>query len=450
MIRLWETQAEWTRFSQELHAWIAYRERADTVGQHRSQLQAVRVLIERALDELRIPLADVPAAGNAVSIATLCRVHDRRLAWLRRVWMFFRDRFDQRDDPALGPVLRAADEVVWSCYSEPHASLTSLSGQATRLAPPLSFVEAATSPEVFPHGLVPGTLRRDVDLEFLRECLHALPFPVVRVPASCATAPWWLVHLGHEVGHVIDEQLFGYPQRAQAVAALHLADGSAEAWTRWSGEVLADVYAVLMHGPWALWALAVAEERADDEMLQERDSYPSPVLRLLVMTHACRRLQCATAPPVDDGPWRSLVSHDAASVQREADGCRVVDALLAQTVRGQTLETLVDHDPRRWRADKALRTWADRLAVRVPGGPSGRPRRVWAREVMAAAVMARAAGEHAPRDFNGAALGASLLALLPAVREPGSRAVTGSSSADLAASGRALALAVMQAEPALP
>jgi hypothetical protein len=166
---IWESDAEWRRLKRELDEWRARRVRADTLGQHRSQLEAAYTLVDRALAELRVAMATLPGAD--ASIDGQWRVHDRRIAWLRRLWAFFRERFDQRDDPALEAVLRGADEVVWSCHREPFAALASSAGVEGG-PPPLPYVEPALTPEVFPHGLVPGALRRDIDAPFLR---HAIP-----------------------------------------------------------------------------------------------------------------------------------------------------------------------------------------------------------------------------------------------------------------------------------
>src|ERR671912_222812 len=107
----WESEAEWRRLKRELDAWRARRMRADTVGQHRSQLESAYTLVDRVLTELHVPMASMTGSDGA--LANQARVHDRRLAWLRRLWEFFRERFDQRDDPALGALLAGADEVAW-------------------------------------------------------------------------------------------------------------------------------------------------------------------------------------------------------------------------------------------------------------------------------------------------------------------------------------------------
>ena len=70
-------------------------------------ITSIDTLVDGVLDRLHGPITAMTTAGAHVSEA--CRVHDRRLAWLRRLWEFLRVRLDQRDDAVLGPVLRAAD-----------------------------------------------------------------------------------------------------------------------------------------------------------------------------------------------------------------------------------------------------------------------------------------------------------------------------------------------------
>jgi hypothetical protein len=439
----WETEAEWRRLKRELDAWRVRRMRADALGQHRSQLDAAYTLVDRVLAELRLAMSTMAAAGGLA--AEQARVHDRRLAWLRRLWDFFRERFDQRDDPALGAVLAGADEVVWSCHREPFAALAAMAG-AESGPPPLPYVEPSLTPEVFPHGLVPGALRRDIDAPFLRRALEQLPFAVVRVPASCVTAPWWLVHLGHEVGHVVDARLLGYTERAAMVQALALDAAATDDWTQWSGETFADLYGALMHGQWALWALATAEAHDATAMVARRDSYPPPVVRLLVMAHACRMLDAPLAElDADITAWRVLAEGDPALAANVRAGQRVVEAMLGHEVRRTRWPTLAAWDASQW-GRQALGAWTETLRKR-PTTLTARPRRSWARALVAASGVRRKDGEAAAAAFDGESMAEDLLAWLPAVREPGSRA--GAADVITIAGAQAVLLArdLMDAEP---
>ena len=272
---------------------------------------------------------------------------------------------------------------------------------------------------------------------------------MVRVPATCATAPWWLVHLGHEVGHVVDERLLGYQARSTLVASLQLPAASAAEWTQWSGELFADLYAMLMHGPWALWALATVEQRDDDAMRAPRDAYPPAVVRLLVLAHACRALgyRLDRWRPLFDR-WTALVAADPMAQAQVGEGGRVASALLAHCVDGGDLAALVDHVPERWAAGGAMSAWAHRLpmvkADQVPAAEL-----VSAREVVAAAVMRRSIADAATLRREGPSLAAGMLRWLPLVREPGTRAGSGAGSSALSdgrAAGAALTAALMRVE----
>lgn len=438
----WETEAEWRRLKRELDAWRVRRMRTDALGQHRSQLDAAYTLVDRVLAELRVAMSTMAGAGG--SAAEQAKVHDRRLAWLRRLWDFFRERFDQRDDLALGAVLAGVDEVVWSCHREPFAALVAMP-DAESGPPPLPYVEPSTTPEVFPNGLVPGALRRDIDAPFLRRALDQLPFAVVRVPASCVTAPWWLVHLGHEVGHVVDARLLGYTDRAAMVQALGLDAGATDDWTQWSGETFADLYAVLMHGQWALWALATAEAHDVMAMAARRDSYPPPAVRLLVMAHACRVLGAPlTELEADITAWRVLAEADPSLSAHVRCGEAVVDAMLSHEVRRSRWSALTAWDASQW-GRQSLGTWTATLGKRPPT-LTARPRRSWVRALVAASVVRRKDAE-AAAVFDGESMADDLLTWLPAVREPGSRA--GAADVTTIAGAQALLLArdLMAAEP---
>jgi hypothetical protein len=253
-----------------------------------------------------------------------CRLYDLRILWLRRVWQYFRDKFDQRDDPTLQPVLEAADEVVWSCYQQVYRQLEVMAPGVTSGPAPLPFMEAWYAPEAFPAELVPAGLKAEVDVGFLREYLNKLPIPIVRLQPACVGAPWWLIYLGHEVGHHIqfgvlpDMALTSQFREKVAEAALACAASDEEAaqWQRWSTEIFADLFALLMLGPWFLWAMVELELQAGSTMSVSRSAYPSPVIRLRLLALAAQRLGLSSGAALrglvpelsgDPGAQRSLM-----------------------------------------------------------------------------------------------------------------------------------------------
>lgn len=90
-----------------------------------------------------------------------------------------RPGFDQRDGD-LADTLRAADEIVWSCYRQVFDRAKQIAPQLTAGLAPLPFIEPRYSPSTFPADLVPAGLQSEIDKPFLREHLNRLPVPVVR------------------------------------------------------------------------------------------------------------------------------------------------------------------------------------------------------------------------------------------------------------------------------
>ncbi|HEX5270944.1 MAG TPA: hypothetical protein VFW33_10670 [Gemmataceae bacterium] len=296
-----QTLRELTRLGAELKEWHERRrgvDRADNGvyrGQYESQLAAVVGEVGGAACRLCAEVERLPAAQSPGDFYAACARHDRQVIWLWRAWDFFRARFDQRDDPALRDALRAADEVVWSCY-KPFFHKT----ERTLPPAPLPYVEPRYSPMAF--GYENTELLADDggarDNGPLADYFRRLPIPVLRLPTTVVTSPWALVLVGHEVGHFVQalvEPEAAYPghfRRAleRAVARAGGDDDEQQSWGAWSPEVFADWYCVLTMGPWALWALGQFERGGDAEMVTPRGAYPSPLARLVLIAALAKRV----------------------------------------------------------------------------------------------------------------------------------------------------------------
>jgi hypothetical protein len=151
------------------------------------------------------------------------------------------------------------------------------------------------SPEAFPSDLVPSSLK-DTSLggSFLRDYLNQLPVSVVRLPPASIQAPWWLVYLGHEIGHHVQHDLkLIKPFREQIEGIVDEQDGSEDdkrSWGNWSKEIFADIIAVHLMGPWSVRAMAELELNRPEVMLTRRDFYPSPVVRLKLLAECANKL----------------------------------------------------------------------------------------------------------------------------------------------------------------
>ncbi|HET9897051.1 MAG TPA: hypothetical protein VFQ44_19120 [Streptosporangiaceae bacterium] len=274
------TEVELARLDGEHGKWMARRWGAPEAGTYRSQLNAIDAVVRAGLDQLGAWLGEVDLSSPLGDVYEACRTFDLRLLWLRRVRDFFTEKFDQRDGE-LADVIHAADELVWSCYHLVLERARELAGiRAGTL--PLPFIEPRYSPTTFPADLVPAGLRSEIDEPFLTEHLNRLPVPIVRLQPACVSGPWWLLYAAHEVGHSVQFDLAGkralvdgYQQLVtQAVSDAGGEAGDAARWGTWSKEIFADIFSVLMMGPWAIWAMVELELQSEAAMGEHRELRP--------------------------------------------------------------------------------------------------------------------------------------------------------------------------------
>lgn len=294
-LRILQTSTELERLGAAVDNWEGKRKAADVHpgGNYRGQYQTQVALIVKevrnairavagALGQLRINGATWPVAG----IYQECARYDRRVIWLWRAWDYFRQKFDQRDDPALRDAVRAADEVLWSCYKPFFDGLG-----LPRPAPPLPYIENTYSPT----ALRPddsGHLEKNDEVENspLKDFFNRLPVPLLQLPPITVSAPWTQVLIAHETGHFVQEFVPAprnfrdlFRERLQAIAASAGGDDAASVWGRWAPEIFADLYSVAACGVWAVWVMAQFElARAGKPTTRGRD-YPSPLVRIWLL-----------------------------------------------------------------------------------------------------------------------------------------------------------------------
>lgn len=324
----------------EFAAWLELRRGRDAAGQQASQLTALEDCITGAARGLEQHLDTLKLGLPRAEFAEECRQHDLRILWLRRVWRFFRVRFDQRDDPRLASLLRAADEVIWSAW-QPVTLRGPLLGLTLPVGPaPLPFIDLEHSPAATPHDLIPGELRQRWG-PLLAGYLEQLPIALIHLPASIVASPWWLVFIGHEVGHHLQRRLKltdGFQAHLEQTvlleaARLKVADaaGAASRWGYWSQEVFADVYSVVSFGTAAVRAIAEFESlsKARRGVLATLSRYPPPPVRLQVLVRTAELLGLSGARAALDGlELQTLV----ADMEQEQTDWRLVDTVAAASL----------------------------------------------------------------------------------------------------------------------
>lgn len=308
-VRWEQTERELTRLEADFRAWMEHRREQDQAGTsgltqpgqkliHATRLDALEKVFSDALAQIKWVLnkTDLGAGRDSVLVYDDCRVIDFALVWLKRVWEFYRVKFDQRDDTAgVARVLDAADELVWSCYKQIFINPAKLPAGVVIGPAPLPFISPQYSPGAYEHGKpTPEELKASgIDLN-LEKNISTLPVPLLRLPPWCVHSPWWLIFAAHEIGHHIQYELHLQDALGEKLFKdLKLAQvGEAEAgrWKNWSQEIFADLFSLMMVGPAALRALAEIERTQPVRMAHPREKYPAPAVRLELLRRAANRL----------------------------------------------------------------------------------------------------------------------------------------------------------------
>jgi hypothetical protein len=367
--RLAQSRRELSQLKTEIAGWLSVRAKKDLHQQYVTQLGVLKEKFDFMLGELGVALERVPAVGSARQFYASCRDIDYRLLWVHRVYTWYRTKFDQRDDPRLQPLLAAADEVVWSCYVQPFRAMGK-----TPPAVPLPYVDPTYSPFAIPRVEPPPDLRANIHGSVLTKLLAHLPVPVVGIPPNCIDEPWWLAFLAHEIGHHVHYDLLPDSGLITLVAnAIGAAAG--DRWKSWQHEVFADVYSVLMLGPWASWALAELVWGSDIAMLDNsHPRYPAPLARLMLMAEVANQLKVDPLPALRGiepdtlfgAPPPSIAGlpDRRAGVKIDADAIpKLVTALLERIKTGDKgLESLAEFRAAEFKGPKAdVPLWADAL-----------------------------------------------------------------------------------------
>ena len=290
-----QSRFEIERLMRELEDWQKRRKSQDQDengkyrGQYKSQLEAVVNAVSGAATVIHKDMgaANLSVLSSGAAYAK-CNQYDQIVIWLWRVFNYFREKFDQRDHPILQGSLRAADEVLWSCYKpffqKPHMA-------NRREPPPLPYIETEFSPLAIRRDQSPGSLDQKMKFEPLKDYLKKMPVAVLRLPTMAVTSPWSLVLIGHEIGHFIQpliEPGFGYATLLTEsldtkLSAAGISQIERDNWVSWAPEIFADWYSVLMMGQWAVWVMAQFEMKDREEMRTRRRDYPPPLVRLDLM-----------------------------------------------------------------------------------------------------------------------------------------------------------------------
>jgi len=430
IVRVEQSQSALADLKDEFRQWLDRRQRADSQKQYGSQLAALGEVIQVVIREIegRLPgFAGLPARTAYEE----CREADRRVAFVRHLWTYFRDKWDQRDDPSLAPVLAAADEVVWSCYQPPFRCLRVDSGPA-----PLPHIGTDFSARAVRRIAPPASVSASDKL--LRRLIEELPVPVIDLPHMCVDEPWWLVLIAHEVGHQVAyaiEKRDKSPTIVELIGGAVAGDGSSPGhlarWRSWSHEIFADAYATAMVGAAHLWALVELEQGTDATMVREVSGYPPPMVRHELVARLLDRIGLPTGeaepeppPPVEVEGLEVTPEARAQSEELLVMVPAVVRALADEPLTGDaTLIELAGVGAGQLGRKGDVGWWRKQLVETEPPQPETEldaARLATAGGIAEWALIAEEANAKR-RSKRAASLRNQLLTVLPESREPGYR-----------------------------
>jgi hypothetical protein len=312
-VRVRQTRAELERLTATLKVWEERRRASDKTadnqyrGQYQTQVTAIVAEVSGAASVIEDQLKSTCAAAATTPLAVVlqdCARNDRRIIWLWRALNYYRDKFDQRDDPGLAPALRAADEVVWSCFKP------FFRGCGIALpAAPLPFIKDAYSPVALRPNEA-GHLEKEalIDEGPLKPFFTKLPVPLLQLPPMVVTAPWAHVLIAHETGHFIQGLIPGPEDYrttfrktvANAAHEVRKCGEDAAAWAAWAAEIFGDLYSVALMGNWASWTMAHFEFARQEGLARRQASYPSPIVRIFLLSRFAAEMGCGESDLFSD------------------------------------------------------------------------------------------------------------------------------------------------------
>jgi hypothetical protein len=266
--------AEIERLVADFNDW----EDAVMAPQYMTQLSAIASEVRAAACILKKKIG--PLDPDPVRIADVygkCVKIEKQITWLWRVYHYYRDKFDQRSDPRYGDTLKAADEVIWSCFRAFFAEPLEV---RVPEPVPLPYIDAEYSPIAL-RRTDTGVLGAKSERQDVETAFRTLPVPLLKLPIGLLRNPWILTLIGHEAGHFVLPLIDGNAFIQKFRTTLEKAGGGS--WGPWAIEIFCDWYGIVTTGPWMIWAFAQFEVGDMAYMTKRRGVYPAPLVRLQLL-----------------------------------------------------------------------------------------------------------------------------------------------------------------------
>jgi hypothetical protein len=174
--------------------------------------------------------------------------------------------------------------------------------------------------------------REPVRNDAVRIALKRLPLPVVGIPWFQIRHLPDAVVIGHEVGHLVEDDL-GLKQTIATLIAGAAAPSRQAAWRSWAGEIFGDMYGQLATGP--AFVNGLAEALADDPKIVATEKingpswsdYPTTYLRMKVNFAMLRALGLSAAADALATEWTAVYGAAHGMAAFDADATPIAEAL---------------------------------------------------------------------------------------------------------------------------
>jgi hypothetical protein len=300
--------------SDEVDEWQkAAEQNIDGQGIHRSQVRAIRDMLGQFLAEQKNLMEQVVAPQSYQDFARTYENLVNQIVGVNLIWNLFRTILNQHQDERFKDILTAADLIASDCYLTcmRRAEQWQLIRPEEYRVPPLVYLGATTSPLAAGTGKQLSLLDTRIDG---RDA--ALPIPVLDLPFDHTRCVWLLCSIHHEVGHLVDQELQLSSDLDQLlVKRLQQQQSPAPpdrimVWQRWTQEILADTFGVLLGGAGFVYTLAtlILPPAPDYPILQRQKPHPDAYVRLALLLAMLRKAQVAewtAAADAIDQSWYS-------------------------------------------------------------------------------------------------------------------------------------------------
>ncbi|HLM62576.1 MAG TPA: hypothetical protein VK308_17370, partial [Pyrinomonadaceae bacterium] len=354
----YELQRRAALLPREVGAWSDIADtNENNFGIHKSQFQALKIMMTGLLERQEVLLDGFSEDLSPKQFAEQSLEFGDEVVGTHDLWKIFRQIMAQRTDTALQRSVDAADLVAADCYLTCMAQARdwgAIEEQKFR-EPPLTFFEADSSPSTASRGFGIESL----GFPIRRYRNMRLPIPIVVLPFDQAASLWMFCNLHHEVGHNLDADLGLRDQFFNPLLNRMNADGipadRQKLWAnKWSGEIVADVFGVMLGGAGFAQALGgwilTLTPAARFQELNSADVHPPFYIRVPLLVALLKNLEIAplteTARFLED-EWRRLPKPDW--VDDFVSDCEII----ADVFLNQKLNNLGNHSLREFNTELA-------------------------------------------------------------------------------------------------